>query len=329
MKTFLAFALFLILIWQANAQNLRRVVDLNCKWKFSIGDNPRWASPGLDDSNWETISVPSAWEDQGFSGFDGYAWYRITIELSNIRENNLFLILGYIDDADEVYLNGELIGFNGSFPPNFYTAFQSHRQYYLPPGLLNKSGKNVIAVRVFDTIHGGGIIKGDIGIYAKKDEPQKTFYLEGLWRFREGDNQWWTSIKYNDDDWDQIMVPGYWRSLKHKQINEGTAWYRKEFTLPDYLKNEDELVLVLGKIDDFDKTYINEKLIGSTDDREPLGLSRSFDTYRIYIIPRNTINRDGRNIISVRVRDLGGNAGIYSGPLAIVPLKEVKRLISK
>lgn len=327
MNLFFSIALSLVLT-QVSAQDLQRVVNLTGEWKFSIGDNPRWASPELDDSHWSSIKVPSKWEDQGFAGYDGYAWYRKTINLIDINAKNLFLVLGYIDDVDEVYLNGELIGFNGSFPPDFYTAFQSHRQYYLPPGLVNKNGKNVIAVRVFDTILEGGIIKGEIGIYST-NEPAKTYSLEGIWKFKEGDNQWWKGKRYNDSSWDLIMVPGYWRSLKHKEVIEGTAWYRKEFNLPDFLKNESDLVLVLGKIDDFDETYLNEVLIGSTDDKKPIGVSWSFDQYRIYTIPNNVIDRNGTNTISVRVRDIGGNAGIYCRPLAIVPRKDLNRLIPR
>lgn len=324
---FFIFTLVGLILYPADAQNMHRIVDLKGKWKFTIGDNPQWAGTSYDDSNWAFVRVPSAWEDQGFSGFDGYAWYRITIHLRNIDERNLFLVLGYIDDADEVYLNGELIGFSGSFPPNFYTAFQSHRQYYLPPDLLNKNGKNVIAVRVFDTILEGGIIKGDIGIYANRDEPAKTYSLEGIWKFREGDNQWWKDARYDDSTWDQIMAPSYWRSLKHKEIIEGTAWYRKQFILPDYLQDEPELVLVLGKIDDFDETYLNEQLIGKTYDGAIYGLSGSYDKYRVYPIPEHALNRKGKNMLSVKVRDIGGNAGIYKGPLAIVPLKDVKKLL--
>lgn len=307
---------------------LQRIMDLRGQWKFSIGDNPRWAAETFDDSRWETIFVPAAWEDEGFSGFDGFAWYRKTFELPNTSENNLYLVLGYIDDVDEVYLNGKLIGFTGSFPPNFYTAFRSHRQYYLPPDLLNKDGENVIAVRVYDTILEGGIIKGNIGIYTKRSEPAKTYLLEGIWKFREGDNQWWRENNYNDESWDDIMVPGFWRSLKDKEMNAGTAWYRKTFEIPDYLKNEQDLVLVLGLIDDFDETYLNGQLIGSTNDGRGYGWSYSYMEYRVYSIPKDLLKKTGKNILSVRVRDIGGNAGIYSGPLGIIPRRDTDRLIS-
>ncbi|REE05779.1 beta galactosidase jelly roll domain-containing protein [Marinoscillum furvescens] len=326
MKRFIYIWILLLTVLSATqAGDLKKVIDLRGKWKFTIGDNPRWARPDYDDSTWEKIQVPAAWEDEGFSGFDGYAWYRISLDLSNISTHNLYLVLGFIDDVDEVYLNGELIGFSGSFPPDFYTAYHSHRQYYIPPSLINRNGQNVIAVRVYDTILEGGIIKGETGIYARANVPPQAVLLEGIWRFREGDNFHWKESRYNDKNWQESMVPSYWRSLKKVMI-EGTAWYRKTFTLPDYLKGEEDLALVLGYIDDFDETYLNGTLIGTTDDGRPFGWSQSYSKKRLYIIPNGILNKNGENVLAVRVSDIGGNAGIYKGPLAIVPYRQRHKL---
>ena len=309
------------------SDDLRRVVDLRGEWRFTIGDNPRWSSPDFDDRNWEKIFVPSPWENEGFSGFDGYAWYRITLDLHGLSESNLYLVLGYIDDVDQVFLNGEMIGFSGSFPPRFYTAYQSFRRYRIPPELLNKDGKNVIAVRVYDTVLDGGIIKGDVGIYTNRNEPEKTLLLEGPWRFREGDNVRWKENDYDISDWEYMMVPGFWKSMKHSRL-EGVIWYKKEFVLPPQLQEESKLVLVLGKIDDFDHTYLNGVLIGSTNDGKPFGLSDSWHQYRVYPIPNKLLNRKGKNVLSVRVSDMGGNAGIYEGPLGIVPFSSYRQLLN-
>ena len=327
MKTILILTFLLLTARLQAGDDLRRVVDLRGQWKFSIGDNPRWANADFDDSAWQTIFVPAAWENEGFSGFDGYAWYRVTFDLNDVSAHNLILDLGYIDDVDEVYLNGELIGFTGSFPPKFYTAYNAHRRYPLPADLL-KTGKNVLAIRVYDTILEGGIIKGNVGIYTPRNEPEKTFSLEGIWKLREGDNQWWKEPDYDAQHWDEVVVPGFWGSLKDMYIAHGTAWYYRKFTLPQYLENEPNLVLVLGLIDDFDETYLNGQLIGATNDGKPLGWSNSWQEYRIYPIPENTLKRTGENIITVRVRDIGGNAGIYAGPLAIVPKKDYRQLLS-
>lgn len=321
----LIYVILLALPFLSIGEDLKRVVDLRGYWKFSIGDNPRWSQPDYNDQSWEKIFVPSPWENEGFSGFDGYAWYRITVDLRNISDNNLYLILGYIDDVDKVYVNGHLIGFSGSFPPDFYTAFNARRKYYIPEGVLNRNGRNVIAVRVFDTILEGGIIKGDVGIYANKAMPKESFLLEGNWKFREGDNKAWSEVSYKDAHWDEIMVPSLWRSLKKTHI-EGAAWYRKEIALTEELLTEDNLVLIAGKIDDFDETYINGVLIGETNDRRPYGWSGSYQKLRVYEIPENLLKKEG-NLISIRVLDIGGDAGIYAGPLAIVPKSKLDDLL--
>ena len=48
----------------------------------------------FDDSEWEKINVPSSWENQGFHGYDGYAWYRTSFKLkTSDAEKDLHLDL--------------------------------------------------------------------------------------------------------------------------------------------------------------------------------------------------------------------------------------------
>ena len=307
-----------------------RIVNLRGRWKFTIGDNLDWAKPEYDDSNWEEIYVPSSWENEGFHGYDGYAWYRVGFKLSSDADlSSLSIELGYIDDVDEVYINGVLIGFTGGFPPDFYTAYTSYRKYPIPEEVLNKNGVNIIAVRIYDTVHEGGILKGDIGIYERRTRSANAMMLSGIWKIQEGDDMQWKNADFDDSNWQKIIVPGFWKSLKKKFAEEPKyAWYRKEFTLPESLKNEKELVLVLGRIDDFDKTYLNGQLIGFTNDGQPFGRSGSYGKLRVYVLLDSYLNKNAKNVISVRVEDMGGNAGIYEGPIGIVPMSEYRKFVS-
>ncbi|MEQ9425377.1 MAG: beta galactosidase jelly roll domain-containing protein [Cyclobacteriaceae bacterium] len=306
------------------SKDLRKISDLEESWKFTIGDDLIWANPNFDDSNWESIKVPGAWENYGFNGYDGHAWYRTTFSGSSIRnEPHIYLNLGYIDDVDQVFINGHLIGFSGSFPPDFHTAYKALRLYYVPKKLLKTDGSNVIAVRVFDTVHGGGIISGSIGLYAP-NHSIKVHIMEGIWKFSYGDSIDWKQPKFNDTKWENKIVPSFWKSegwnikkfYENRNQKPEYGWYRKNFILPDNL-NTDNLVAVLGKIDDFDRVFINGKMIGSTNDGKPFGISQSYQETRIYRIPRNYL-RDGTNLIAVRVADMGGEAGIYEGPIGIL-----------
>ena len=57
-------------------------VRLNGFWQFHTGDDPRWASPSLDDSAWEPINSSSSWGSQDHPGYTGFAWYRRHLDIS-------------------------------------------------------------------------------------------------------------------------------------------------------------------------------------------------------------------------------------------------------
>ncbi|HWY34848.1 MAG TPA: hypothetical protein VNX68_09390, partial [Nitrosopumilaceae archaeon] len=48
-------------------------------WKFKTGDQPEWSSPKINDSSWSPIEIGKAWEVQGYSNYNGFAWYRLHI----------------------------------------------------------------------------------------------------------------------------------------------------------------------------------------------------------------------------------------------------------
>ena len=293
-----------------------KVRSLHGNWKFRLGDNMQWSASDFDDSRWDEIYAPSEWENEGFNGYDGYAWYRKTIDGEAFKGRyDLQLNLGYIDDADQVFFNGQLIGYSGTFPPNFNTAYNAKRIYNIPQELIRED-RNVIAVRIYDTVLGGGIVSGKIGIYEQEGSGYRSMTLEGLWKFREGDNMVWKNMEYNDKDWAYLMTPGFWRYIGKKHF-ESIGWYRKMFTLPERLE-EKELTIILGFIDDFDQVYLNGELIGETNDNRGFGSSNSYRKLRIYPVPENLIKKNEKNILAVRIKDLGGEAGIYKGPLVIV-----------
>ena len=139
-------------------------LDLSGKWKFTIGDDTTWSSPYYNDFSWEEIQVPSTWENQGFHGYNGFAWYRKSFNLpADFQNSGLNLHLGFIDDVDETYVNGTLVGVSGGFPPYFLTAYNASRKYFVPNHIL-KRDSNIISIRVYDAMLEGGLIKGQIGL---------------------------------------------------------------------------------------------------------------------------------------------------------------------
>ncbi|NJM16256.1 MAG: hypothetical protein HC896_13555 [Bacteroidales bacterium] len=165
-------------------EELELLLNLQSYWKFTIGDKTEWAKADYNDSDWEKIKVPATWEDQGFNGYNGYAWYRIKVKISDVLQNRqLYLLLGYIDDVDEAFFNGHLIGKTGEFPPGYATAYNAQRRYLVPSEAIKYNDINVISVRVYDYQLAGGIVGGKVGIYAGRTSIDLDIDLQGKWYF--------------------------------------------------------------------------------------------------------------------------------------------------
>ena len=316
--------LFLPVVQSATAADGERVIDFRGQWKFHIGDNERWSEPDFNDRDWPSIFVPSNWENEGYPGYDGYAWYRVRFTVSEEYKNHSFTLdAGRIDDADAVYLNGELIGFTGSFPPHYKTAYHETREYSIPRNLLNFGEENVLAIRVYDEKLSGGILEGKPALYAREN-PFLLLDLSGVWSLRMGDNAEWQSPEYDHDHWEKVMVPAMWEEFGFNY--DGFAWYRKEFYLSASVP-KDSLFLLLGRIDDFDETFFNGYKIGQTGIMPPEYQAytdeQSWEQFRAYPIPAEAVNAGGNNTVSVRVFDDRIDGGIYEGPVGILDAKNL------
>jgi sialate O-acetylesterase len=306
----------------AARENLSLIQSLKGGWSFSIGINNDWISPKFNDSGWETIKVPSAWEDQGFNGYNGYAFYRKKISVSSsLKGRMLYLNMGYIDDVDEVYLNGHKIGSSGAFPPHYVTAYNAERIYFMPEEYINFDGMNVIAVKVYDSYDAGGIVAGEVGIYGGKASVNFDVNLQSLWKFRPGDDIRRKDADFDDSLWDEILVPAPWEDQGYRDY-DGYGWYRKTII---YNGNsaDDKMVILMGKIDDIDQVYINGTLIGSTGtfptkSNRDVFPGAEYNAFRGYYLPSGFLKKGQKYVIAVRVLDTGGTGGIYEGPVGIL-----------
>jgi sialate O-acetylesterase len=182
-----------------------------------------------------------------------------------------------------------------------------------------------LAVKVFDSEVEGGIVSGDIGIYVNENDKDLSVNLRGLWDFaiekplfkNSDDDEFLRTDKHTptvDAKWSKMMVPGEWEHQGFHNFN-GTGWYRKQFLIPQDLEGED-LVLVLGKIDDFDHTYFNGTWIGSTN---------YHDKSRIYTVPAELFRAGALNILLVYVKDIQQRGGIYEGPIGLMKQSDFTR----
>ncbi|NJK86114.1 MAG: hypothetical protein HC906_09245 [Bacteroidales bacterium] len=203
MKKYAAIILGLFISAGCFSQNrIVPLINLSGNWKFSIGINEEWVSPKFDDSDWESIKVPSPWEDQGFYGYNGYGYYRKNVVIPSANKGRmLYAVLGYIDDVDEVYFNGKKIGSTGSFPPNYETAYNAERIYYIPEEMIRFDGSNLITVKVYDTQQAGGIVGGKVGIYGGQVAVNFNINLQNSWKFKTGDDLKRKDPGFDDSDW--------------------------------------------------------------------------------------------------------------------------------
>jgi sialate O-acetylesterase len=158
----------------------------------------------------------------------------------------LYLNMGYIDDVDEVYMNGHKIGSTGGFPPNYYTAYNAERIYFIPEQYINFEGSNLIAVKVYDSYQEGGIVSGEIGLYGGRTSVYLDVNLQTTWKFQPGDDLRRKESDFDDSEWGEIVVPAKWENHGYRDY-DGYAWYRKSFIYQ--LNNENEKMVILMGIE--------------------------------------------------------------------------------
>jgi hypothetical protein len=111
-----------------------------------------WSTPGFDDAAWPGMIPKGSWKDAGIAGFadfDGVAWFRTTVTLSEKQAQAANSIqLGPIDNYDSTWVNGVRVG--------GYSTGWMWRNYSVPAGVF-KPGRNVIAVHVLSGGGGGGL----------------------------------------------------------------------------------------------------------------------------------------------------------------------------
>jgi diguanylate cyclase len=120
---------------------------LNGPWQFHPGDDPSWASPAFDSSDWEQLSADQPWGKQGHPHLTGFAWYRCSIALIRAPgvPKEFSLLVPKIHDPYEIYWNGSLIGRNGKLPPRPVWYISQPMQTFK----LGQVQRGVLAVRVW------------------------------------------------------------------------------------------------------------------------------------------------------------------------------------
>lgn len=110
----------------------------------------------------------------------------------------------------------------------------------------------------------------------------------------------WAAQGFNANNWNEMTLPCTFETVANI---DGAVWFRREVIIPDSWAGKD-IILQLGTVDDYDATYFNGQLIGTT-----TGLAdNAYTLIRKYNVPGKIV-RKGKNLIAARVFDRFGNGG--------------------
>lgn len=125
-------------------------------WSYHPGDNPEWADPNFDDSDWEIIKTTLFEDPENLpeSGFDGLGWFRLKMEVDSSMVGDLISIDLRMAGAAELFLNGEMVYSWGkiSEEPDSSKLLVSFNMFPKVFRLKNTT-EQVIAVRFYNPIY--------------------------------------------------------------------------------------------------------------------------------------------------------------------------------
>lgn len=110
-------ALLFILVGIAHAQ-APLTIDLSGEWRYSDGDDARYARPDFEDSAWTTVRVPGTnfLREQYRDPAGTWVWLRKTVVLpEGVERQRYSLMLGKLTENYDVFLNGVPVGRIGDF----------------------------------------------------------------------------------------------------------------------------------------------------------------------------------------------------------------------
>lgn len=145
-RTIIFLCVITLALFFINCSNGPRL-ELSENWKIILGDNPDFKLIEFDHSSWRTITLPGLLDTQKKrQSF----WLRREITIpEELSGKDIAFFVGKVWDVEQTYFNGVRIGASGKEYPDFFSEWNFFRYYHIPPELIKKSEKNIIAVRVF------------------------------------------------------------------------------------------------------------------------------------------------------------------------------------
>lgn len=185
----------------------------------------------------------------------------------------------------------------------YYFGKNLQQELQIPIGLINNawggtniqtwiSWENIVKLPNYKKFAGKSIAQVDHS-FKKSDEYDKALEND------EGLKAKWYDPEVKTADWQKTNVPGRWNNELKDEL--GAVWFRKEIVLPEGVKTGK---INLGTVSNEDITYINGVLLGQCG---------RWDKIRTYAIPESIL-KNGKNLIIIRIKNIQGGAGIYGRP---------------
>lgn len=143
-----------------------RILAVVIRWGPEMRRSPiRWSIPSIAlvvvcltaaeqriaiaaEPAWKEVAVPDDWKKAPV-GDKGFLWYRTKIAIpAGWQGRKLELVVEAIDDAREVYFDGQLIGRLGEFTPQYRSALGETDRFAIPNEMVKFGGDNLLAIRV-------------------------------------------------------------------------------------------------------------------------------------------------------------------------------------
>ena len=252
---------------------LRRATDIDpvakvpTKWEFHLDADRKpmertsrlheYAASDFDDAEWANIEIGRPWAEQGYTDYEGGAWYRtkLTVAADRVRPVQMYIEGRY--QSIGVYVNGRATAFHGS--DNIM-----ERPLIVDIGpIAVRDGENTVVLYVYGGTNRAGIDR--INVYQpifdwaspslKKGADQqyssyanspvvipyshkKVAKMPTQWKFRLDErlderrlnpllDREYATPGFDDSEWADISIGQAWEAQGYAGYNGG-AWYRTQ-----------------------------------------------------------------------------------------------------
>ncbi|MBT7162042.1 MAG: hypothetical protein HN904_04640, partial [Victivallales bacterium] len=152
--------------------------------------------------------------------------------------------------------------------------------------------------------------------------PPSTLDLQDGWRGLvdrddQGRDGKWFLPDFDDAAWQPVKVGTTFESQRPELAEfDGVFWYRLHFRVPEGLRQDQEITLHLGAIDDESTIWLNGRLLGEVNPKTNPKDYWSFP--REYRLKPDQLKAD-ENVVAVRVVDTHQTGGIIGKPRLSTP----------